>query len=773
MSNQLPQGPAVSGTIPLAGPWDLYKPAQQQAEGPWTAYQQAPTALPPMTRPVTDPAILAQLNGTPVTDPRLLAQLNGTQSQAPDNSTVGAPGTTFRGPYGQYTIPQPTQQAAPNALESFGHGMERTADGVHQAFLELKAHLSNPTLSSTVTGKTEAQGDLEKFTRQLNNEEGDYQKGRGPKPGIDWPSLGGSAVMSAPLMFLPGGGATVLGRAGAGALAGGIDAAAQPTETGSTKDRLVNTLVGAGTGGVAAPVAGAAGDKLVGALNTVRGRTAGVVANVAGRNTEARVLQEAPEIASIPAGATLPTGQTGAEAQRDLIAEGQKMITATGKLDAAALARKANLLANNLQPTASMVSRDPAQWTRERNLQKLAQSPDEQLSQTGNQLSRVYEGNDAALSQGLQTQRAPFGGGTQEGRGMVIMNGADALAKQSQKDVSTVYQAVKDARGADLASDGRNLHDTIKALADSPAADPIVDAAKRKMKTLGMLDAEGNLTNNTMTVSQAEGLRQHISAEPLSYGKKQLLGAIDSDVIGGLGDDAFSGARAAAKQRFDMLRNPATQRALDNIGELTQGKTAQGFIRNNVINAPEQDVASLLATIKQMPADSQEASLAAMRGGLMDHLYDAAINPNSGKFSGAKLGDAMRDIDAGGSKIEMILGPQATAKLRSLQKAALDATYEPPYSAVNHSNTTPMLLSLTQQARAIPGVPLIANENLEKMAAHSGYAGQLADALKAKAAMPEVGIPKSLQKRLAQALAQGVAPSAAQGAYSLRQPQQQ
>lgn len=694
------------------------------------------------------------------------------QFQTPPDNT-GLPGSVYHGAHGDVTLPMPTQPEAPNVLERFGHGMDRTASGIHQAFLELKANLSNPTLSSQITGKTQAQGDLDKFTQQLNSEEGDYQKGRGKDAGIDWASLGGSAAMSAPLMALPGGGATMLGRAAAGALAGGIDAGAQPTETGSTKDRLVNTLVGAGTGGVAAPVAGVVGDKLVTALNAARGRAGGVVANVAGNNTAARVLNEAPEIASIPPTAMLPTGQTGTEAQRDLIAEGQKMITTTGKLDAASLARKANLLANNLQPTTSMVSRDPAQWTLERNLQKLGQSPDEQLSQTGNQLSRVYEGNDAALSQGLQTQRAPFGGGTQEGRGMVIMNGADALAKQSQKDVSTVYQAVKDARGADLASDGRNLYDTIKGLADSPAADPIVDAAKRKMKTLGMLDAEGNLTNNTMTVSQAEGLRQHISAEPISYGKKQLLNAIDNDVVGGLGDDAFSGARAAAKTRFDMLKNPATQRALDNIGELTQGKTAQGFIRNNVINAPEQDVASLLATIKQMPADSQAASLAAMRGGLMDHLYDAAINPNSGKFSGAKLGNAMRDIDAGGKKIEMILGPEATAKLRSLQKAALDATYEPPYSAVNHSNTAPMLLSLTQQARAIPGVPLVANENLEKMAAHSGYAGQLADALKAKAAMPEVGIPKSLQKRLAQALAQGAAPTAAQGAYSLRQPANQ
>lgn len=644
------------------------------------------------------------------------------------------------------------QQEAPNVVERVGHGADRTLSGIHQAFLELK---------NTVSPSDKNARDLKDYTDNLNEEERLYQKGRGPNAGIDWASLGGSAGIAAPLALIPGAGTGVLARVGMGALQGGVDAAAQPTATGSMWDRAKNTAVGVGTGAVVSPVAGAITDKLVSSLSSIPGRFRGAAANMAGQNSPNRVLREVPDIANVP----------DAGARANLMAEAQAQIDKSGQLDAPALARKANLLANGLTPTSSMVTRDPAQWSVERNLQKLAGSPDTGLSATGQQLTRVYQGNDAALTAKAAEIAQPYGAATQEGRGMTVMSSLDDLAKASQKDVSSVYDTVRQSRGEELASDARNLHSTLNDLSDSPAADPVTEAAKRRLTKLGMMDKDGNLTDKSLTVTQAEGLRQFINQQPNAYGKSQIIKAIDQDVVGGLGEDAFKGARAGAKARFDMLNNPATQKALNNIGELSQGKSAQTFIKSQIISAPEQDVNSLIATIGNMPDQAQRATaMNAIRGGVMEHLQDAAVL-NNGQFSGAKLQKAMDAI--GENKLKMVLGPDAHAKLSSLSRAASDATYEPPYSSVNYSNTAPTLLSLMQKVRTLPFSEMLVPEGAEKVAARSGYAGQLADALKAKAPTPNVGLSPALQKRLVALLAAGATPMAATGINQLRNPSSQ
>lgn len=653
-------------------------------------------------------------------------------------------------PAGFVAAPPPPSipQEAPTTLERVGHGADRTLGGIHQAFLELK---------NAVAPSPQSAQDLKDYTANLNDEERLYQKGRGPDAGMDVASLAGSAGITAPLMLIPGAGAGVLSRGIVGATQGALTGATEPTATGSMVDRAKNTGMGATVGAVMAPLAGSVSDRLVSALSDLPGRLRGVAANLSGENTAERVLNEVPNIADVPQSAQAP-----------LIAEGQAQIGKTGQINADDLARKANLIANGLTPTKSMVTRDPAQWSIERNLQKLAQSPDTGLSSTGQKLTQVYQGNDAALAKQAGILAQPYGAATQEGRGMAIMGGLDDLAGQSQKDVSSVYNAVRDARGEDLASDARNLHSTLNDLSDSPAADPVTIAAKRRLTKMGMMDADGNLTDKSMTVTQSEGLRQFINQQPNVYGKAQIIGAIDKDVVGGLGDDAFKGPRAAAYARFQNLNNPATQKALNSVGELSQGKTAQNFIKSQIISAPEQDVNSLLSTVGSIAdPDKQGQVMNAIRGGVMEHLKDAATQ-NNGQFSGAKLQSAMDDI--GPNKLQAILGPDAHAKLQSLSKAASDATYEPPYSAVNSSNTTPTALSLMRGVRSLPFSDLILPENLEHMAARSGYKSQLANALNAKVNAPGTAVPDATQKQLAKLLAAAAAPTAATGVNNLRNP---
>jgi hypothetical protein len=636
--------------------------------------------------------------------------------------------------------PKPTASAAadvkpeaPNALERFGRGMTDIGDRAAQLWMNAGSAMNLPGYRAGPGGQSLA----DVGTQQMNAENAQYEAGRAAgapdgKPGIDMMRMAGNAVATAPLALAGGPATSLLGRAGVGALQGALGGAAQYDPTNSLLGSAQNVGLGALGGGVAGPALGAAGDGISSGLQALLGRIRGAAATLGGKATDSAIINAVPELA-----------QLAPEARYNLIAEAQAQVRKTGDFSTEQLGRKANLLEQGVTPTKSMVTRDPADWTQERNLQKLSQSPDETLAGFGKQMTDVYQGNDRALAGKLQSFSQGLPAGTQEGHGQTVMQALDGLSRASQKDVSAVYDTVRQARGDELASDARNLHSTLDDLSDSPAADPVTEAAKRRLKKLGMLDAQGNLTDKTLTVTQAEGLRQFINQQPNVYGKSQIIKAIDSDVLSGLGDDAFKGARAGAKARFDMLDNPATQRALNAYGELQQGKTAQNFVKSQVIDAADQDVRSLVGTIGSLPKDKAAQTMDSLRAGLMQHLQDKAINPNSGQFSGAKLSTAMRDL--GDTKLVTVLGGQTTQKLKKLARAGLDATYQPAYAAVNHSNTAPMLMSLIQKGRAIPGVPLIVNENAEKLAARSGYQSQLADILAARSGQAKGGSAERLQ----------------------------
>ena len=619
----------------------------------------------------------------------------------------------------------------PSTFERVGHGAQRTLDRVAQLIVQ-----GGEKLGAYPQGLSDA------LTQNVNEEEARYQHDRGPDAGMDVASAVGNVGMMAPLALLPGG-KRVVTRAALGAVGGGAGGFLQFDPTNSLEGTLRQTGVGAGTGAILGPIAGAIGDRVAPFVQSVVGRLKGMAARLSGNATPAQIAREIPELADVPP-----------EAAQDLIAEAQSMIRRTGTLDAEQLARKANLIANGVTPTRSMITRDPAEFTIERNLQKLAQSPDEQLANTGQELTRIYQQNDAALGGRLRSFSEQLPRATQEAHGMTVMRTLDDLADASQKDVGALYEQVRQAKGGDLASDARNLVQTLDDLRDNTYADKLVTSVLNRLRRFGMVDKEGALTANTLTVNQAEELRKFVNTLPNDFGKRDIIRAIDADVLTGAGEDAFAGARSAAQQRFAMLENPATQRALGTFGELSQGKAAQNFIRSQVIDAAEQDVQSLVATLARSP-NGQEA-MNSLRAGVLQHLEGKAINPNSGQFSGAALNRAIGEIGEG--KLIRILGVDQFRQLRSLARAGVDATYQPAYAAVNNSNTAPMLLSLMQRSRTVPGVPLIVTEEAQRLAAQSGYRRQLAEALAAQSGGRLPAASPRLEN-LARTLAASAAPS--------------
>lgn len=621
-----------------------------------------------------------------------------------------------------------TQGLAQRTLQAVG-GLPQATPSIQE--LRAYASLEEQKLSDAeLIARFQQQSPAANYTAKVNEELALYNRGREAQGGgFDTYRLAGNIAATAPLVAVGPAGATLGARAAAGAAQGGLAGASQFTESGSLADTAVNTGVGAGVGAVVAPAVGYLGDKIGHAAQKIVGWWRGARASA---NLD-DLLKAVPELQELPQ-----------QAQRDLIAEAQAQIRTTGTLNAEQLARKANLVAQGVTPTKSMVTRNPADWTVERNLQKLAQSPDETLSQVGRDLTGVYETNDRALASRLASLREGLPAGTQEAHGMAVMRSLDDLADASQKDVGALYKVVRDTSGDQLASDARNLASTLDDLRDNTYAEKLVGSVSNKLRRFGMLDQEGNLTSKTLTVTQAEELRKFVNTLPNDFGKRDIIRAIDSDVIAGAGEDAFAGARGAAAQRFAMLENPATQRALGALGELNQGKTAQSFIKSQVIDAAEQDVKSLVSTLQKLPKDQAGQAMSELQAGVLQHLEDKAISANSGKFSGAALNRAMRDIGEG--KLVRILGVGQYQQLRNLARASLDATFEPPYSAVNTSGTAPMLMSLMRGARTVPGVPILITDEAAKIAARRGYASQLRDVLAARATGELPPVPAPVQE---------------------------
>jgi hypothetical protein len=625
----------------------------------------------------------------------------------------------------------------PNPLERLGRGAQDTID-----------RLSQLTVAGGEAIGAYEPGTGEEMTRLMNQEQADYDANRGYKPGADFARLTGGVGMTAPLALIPGG-QSVAGTVGYGALSGAAEGLFQYDPSYSLEGTTRNVAIGGLTGGIAAPVLRFASKQAQSFAEKGLGRFKGVMESTQGKADVTEIMREVPEIAGLPV-----------EMRANLIMEAQDQIKKTGTLNMEQLARKANLIANDATPTKSMVTRDPRDWSMERNMQKLAQSPDEQISSMGQELTSVYQQNDAALGNKLKSFSANLPKGTQEAHGMVALKSLDDLERLSQKDVSELYTMVREKNGSQLASDARGLVNTLDDLKDNAYSEKLVSSVNNKLKRFGMVDKEGNLTTKTLTVEQAEELRKFVNTLPNDFGKRDIIKSIDADVLSGAGEDFFATARSAAMKRKQMLDNPATQRALNAYGELTQGKTAQNFIKTQIVDGAEQDVESLLKTFGSLPKEQAEAATNSLKAGVLDYLQEKSVNPNSGQFSGAKMNDAIRNVGEG--KLQKLLGDKGLAELKSLARAGLDATYQPPYAAVNHSNTAPTLLAMTQKARAIPGVPLIVNENVEKLAGRAGYRKQLGDVLSARSQQPLPQLDPRIQSMIRMIQRAGV-PAASAG----------
>lgn len=595
-------------------------------------------------------------------------------------------------------------------------------------------------------------GDI--MTQQMNAENARYEEARGPDPGMDVARFGGNAAMQAPLALISRG-KSIPAMMGSGAVSGGLSGLLTYDPTNTAAGTAKNTATGAFVGTVMNPAMSFLGNKASEAFTALTGRFKGLMPAAKARVEPTVLMNDVPELAKLPG-----------PQQQELMQDAIDQVRKSGNYDAAALARKANMILQGVTPTKSMVTRSPRDWTIERNLQKMSGNPDERLSSVGEEFTSIYQQNDQALTNTLRGKSQGLPTGTQEALGERAMKGVKGYADDAQREVGKAYDAV---HGEDIINPPPNalverLFSADLQDIEDPAVKTVIKTVENRLKRNGIIKTEPTvgpdgsynfeLTGKGMTAKQTEELRKLLNGldTPGNAGrvKSQIIRSIDESTTREGGQDVYGAARAQAAQRFDMLDNPATQRALNTLGELEQGKTAQNFIQSQVVNAADQDIAALTKTL----AGDKEA-LDSLQAGVLQYLESKAINPNSGQFSGANLNRAL--IDIGQNKLKLILGDKAD-ELWSLSRAALDATYQPPYAAVNHSNTAPMLLNATTNLRKIPIVGNLVTDEAQAAIKASGAKNQLADALLAKGDAPMPAESPQV-RRLVEALRAAAAPT--------------
>lgn len=280
-----------------------------------------------------------------------------------------------------------------------------------------------------------------------------------------------------------------------------------------------------------------------------------------------------------------------------------------------------------------------------------------------------------------------------------LINAYKAKNDAAQADISSRYQALKDANGGQFPVDARALLDNASAQLHQQL---LFDHAPRAvMSTLGRLADNGNMTfenfeslrtNLARVMRSSPDGNQIAAAGVIRNAMEQLPLAPGAAKLKPLADTA----RTAAKTQFDALAaDPAYKAAVND------SVPADRFINRFVLNAPRDDVATMRTNLAQDPTSLQTMGVAAL-----DHLRDSAkIGPGgSGNFAQATFNKALAALDP---KLRSLLDQKTADQLEQLGNVARYTQNQPRGSFVNNSNTAVALFG-GHAAHAIEGAANVA-----------------------------------------------------------------
>lgn len=372
-----------------------------------------------------------------------------------------------------------------------------------------------------------------------------------------------------------------------------------------------------------------------------------------------------------------------------------------GELDPAALRRLLAFRSTGTTPTVGMLTQNPGQITRERNLAKTsANSTDPQLQR----LPNLENDNIRALLRRLDESGAQ-GAPDAMGAGRAAVGSLQGTARRAQGEIDSLYASARDTSGRSLPIDGHAFSTRANQLLDENNVGSFVpqdiankmnavakgeipltvDVAEQLKTSIGNIQrgsADGN-------VRRALGfVRQALDEAPLQgsggFGTQPAVaGSVPTSplIAGRESIDAFNRARGANRTWMNRVEsNPALRAVVD-------GVEPDQFVQRFVVGkgASAADVRSLAAELNPQARE-------AMRRHMVAHLKGAATNHTDDitKFSNQSYRDALRNI--GEDKLLAFFTPDEVLNLRNVGQAAKYMQAQPAGSAVNNSNSGTFLL---------------------------------------------------------------------------------
>ncbi|MDQ2150056.1 glucosaminidase domain-containing protein [Alcaligenaceae bacterium C4P045] len=455
-------------------------------------------------------------------------------------------------------------------------------------------------------------------------------------------------------------------------------------------------------GGIAAPVA----------TQTAGNVASGVSARLAARNTQAVEQQITLTLrnsdvdwASVPDNVRNMVRREVAQAMRtgeDLNGDAVRRLVDFGRVQGST-------------PTRGMLTLDPVQITRERNLAKTGANASDQGLQG---LARVENQNNRALIDALNDAGANRG----QDAHTVGQRAIDALERNvdtSRAGINALYSEARDSAGRSFPLDGAAFtRQADTALQDALLGGALpegvrshlnliaqgrvpftVDYAEQLKTRIGQLQRASSDGQTRMALGV---VRQALEDTPvLGLGEQTAAGGARAVNPGGmpaipgaagasLGEEAiaaFNRGRGAHREFMGRVEStPALQAVYD--GTASPDQFMQQFILGNSKNATARGVTALRDAVA---GDAQATD--SIRGYMAAWLKEKALNGAAdevGNFSASNFNKALQAI--GRQKLSVFFTPAEIDQLTAVGRVSSYMTHQPRGSAVNNSNSGALML---------------------------------------------------------------------------------
>ncbi|WP_321967666.1 glucosaminidase domain-containing protein [Burkholderia cepacia] len=525
-----------------------------------------------------------------------------------------------------------------------------------------------------------------------------------------------------------GGARSLAGMVGRGAVAGAVTGAAQPMHQGDTLGTLAERAsvgaLGGAVGGAAGSALGVVADRLATGVSRVMSNIGARLPSTqaaASQNADAMIRQAAQEqgidLSVIPDSILNNVRSRVTDA-----------LATNRTLDPAAALRQAEgtaVLGPQNGLTLGQVTRDPRQFTTERNLRG--------IQGAGEPLMQRYADQNTALIDSLNRQGANEAlGEYQTGRQLM-----DALAREdtaSQARVAGMYAQAHAVNGNDIPLDANQFVTTAREQLQQQMRDlHLPGAIDRQLDRF----ASGDTPLNVSTAEQFKTiLSQGIADNDGKNGNIVRALGIVRDALDNteplLGGEAAQGAEAIAA--FNRARDAAATRfgTIDStpaLKAIVSGRAVpDNFFNRYVLNGTADDVNSLMGMVPDQGRALQMQALEYLKGKALGGASDEI-----GTFSQAAFNKALNSI--GNVKLNALFGPQQAAQLRQIGRVAANVQAEPAGAAVNHSNTAAAGASMALNALTsladkmkLPGLNIARNsinQFVNERAAQTALGGEL------------------------------------------------